>query len=238
MTRDVEETIRNQPLIAVDVVPVRWSRVRLLIGSARRRFEPFTGRFALPGVLLGTGESLIHAATRSLQTKAGIGPDSVGALFQIGAFDGPDRDPRRHAISIAFCAVIDAGESADNADLRWTPAGDLTGLPFDHDLLVSEALRQLRTRLWLDDAVTRALTGPRFATSDAARLTGAVTNEAVHQSNLRRSLAAHPGLTSMAGGPGRRPLVWEWTSPEPTRPGAAATPAGQTDVENRRAAPS
>ncbi|MFT3660460.1 MAG: NUDIX hydrolase [Gordonia sp. (in: high G+C Gram-positive bacteria)] len=205
----------SQPLIAVDVVPMRWSAEGLAVGVARREFEPFAGRFALPGVLLGAGESLDDAAARALRTKAGIGRERVRHRFQIGAFDGPDRDPRRHAISIASAAVIDPAAEPATDDLRWEPVTEVPSLPFDHDLLVAETVRQLRTRLWHDDAVTRALTGPRFSTPDAVRLTAAVTGEEVHQSNLRRSLAAHAGLSSApapeSAGRGRRPLVWAWS---------------------------
>lgn len=150
-------------------------------------------------------------------------------MFQVGAFDGPDRDPRLHAISIAFVALIDqaalaepsspmsstAVSSASRIEIEWTRYDSSAPLPFDHDAIVAEAIRQVRTRLWHDDEVTGALTGPWFSTPDAVRLTAGITATPVHQSNLRRSLASHPRLRSATapdtGRPGRRPLVWEWT---------------------------
>ncbi|GAC79333.1 8-oxo-dGTP diphosphatase [Gordonia malaquae] len=207
----------DQPLIAVDVVPVAWTQAGLVVGTARRRFEPFIGRFALPGVLLGAGERLSDAAGRALDSKAGIGASSVRHLFQIGAFDGPDREPRRHAISVAFVAVIDPGVvDGGAAEVSWTRADEESALPFDHNAIVAVALTQIRQRLWSDDDTTRALTGPWFSTPDAVRLTSDVTGQPVHQSNLRRALAGHSRLRSTqapdVGKPGRRPLVWEWSS--------------------------
>jgi 8-oxo-dGTP diphosphatase len=206
---------RDQPLIAVDVVPVSFTADGLRVASARRRFEPFEGRHALPGVLLGAGESLQTAAQRALATKAGIDAADTRHLFQIGAFDGSNRDPRQHAISIVFVAVIAPEPSiAPGPDTAWWSVEAIPALPFDHDAIVAEALAQLRTRLWHDDAVTRALTGSWFSTPDAVRLTDAITGTTTHQSNLRRALAAHPALVSRpapdTGRPGRRPLVWEW----------------------------
>jgi 8-oxo-dGTP diphosphatase len=202
-----------QPLIAVDVVPVMWTGPGLLVGVAERQFEPYQGRPALPGVLLGAGESLIEAADRALETKAGISPDAVRHRFQIGAFDGPDRDPRQHAIAVVFVAIIDPAVYDTSPD---TTTWDLpaSGLPFDHDTMVAEAVTQTRQRLWHEDDVTRALTGPWFTTSEAVYLTQDVTGERVHQSNFRRSLANHQKLRSTAapdtGRPGRQPLGWEW----------------------------
>lgn len=208
----------GQPLIAVDVVPVAWTSAGLMVGSARRLFEPFAGQFALPGVLLCAGERLAEAAFRALDSKAAIASGTVRHLFQIGAFDGPDREPRRPAISVAFVAVVDPAAIGDRSDsVEWSVAGAGRSLPFDHDAIVTEALAQLRRRLWQDDDTTQALTGPLFSTPDAVRLTTEVTGEPVHQSNLRRTLAARTRLRSTTapdtGRPGRRPLVWAWREP-------------------------
>ncbi|HEY4267757.1 MAG TPA: NUDIX hydrolase, partial [Galbitalea sp.] len=90
----------SQPLIAVDVVPIAVDSDALWIGTATRRFEPYIGREALPGVLLGAGEMIEDAARRALADKAGI--TEVRALLPLGTFDRPGRDPRSHAISIAW----------------------------------------------------------------------------------------------------------------------------------------
>ncbi len=104
---DVPSAARDQPLIAIDVVPVSFTVAEgLRVATARRAYDPYAGREALPGVLLDAAERLADGARRALRTKAGIGTGAVRHLTQVGAFDGPSRDPRETAISIAFTAVV------------------------------------------------------------------------------------------------------------------------------------
>ncbi|QKS21785.1 hypothetical protein HUN58_19545 [Curtobacterium sp. Csp1] len=51
-------------------------------------------------------------------------------------------------------------------------------LPFDHDAIVRTAVDQVRTRLWRDIPLTRALLGEVFPTSAAARLHAALHGSA------------------------------------------------------------
>jgi 8-oxo-dGTP diphosphatase len=207
------DTMPDQPLIAIDVVPVAFSASDgLRIGTATRMFDPFAGQQALPGVLLGTGESLSAAAYRALLTKSGIANADVLHLAQLGAFDQPNRDPRSAAISIAFVAVVapGAGEKTE-----WTSNEIRTiGLPFDHDSIIDTAREHLRTRLWSDTAMTAALTGAMFNTPDAGKLTEHLTGEPVDKGNFRRTLLGDPRIALMnesyIQGRGRPRALWRW----------------------------
>ncbi|OIH95289.1 NUDIX domain-containing protein [Curtobacterium sp. MCBA15_001] len=217
-----EVATREQPLIAIDVVPMSFSGSGgLLVATARRPYDPYAGQEALPGVLLHPAERLTDGARRALRTKAGLGPETVRHLAQIGAFDGPERDPRDAAISIAFVAVVDTdpGETPSTGPSAvWrVPAQAEPGLPFDHDRIIDAALDHARTRLWRDHALTRALLGGRFTTADAARLQTALFGVAPDPGNLNRALRTNPALrraddaTSPARGRGGRPPVtWTW----------------------------
>lgn len=201
----------TQPLIAVDVVPLQFTSTDgLKIGTAVRRTEPYAGRSALPGVLLAGGEQLAVAALRAAETKAGIQPGNIRCLHQIGAFDQKGRDPREHAISIAFLAVIPTSPG-----IVWRPvARRATGLPFDHDTIVEAALEQARNRLWTDTRFTRALLGEKFTTSAAAQLTADLTGVKPHAGNFHRSLSNNAALTRVGNaafaGSGRPPGLWRW----------------------------
>jgi 8-oxo-dGTP diphosphatase len=207
---------RDQPLIAIDVVPVSFTTTDgLRVATARRAYDPYAGREALPGVLLHAAERLADGARRALRTKTGIAPAAVRHLAQVGAFDGPSRDPRETAISIAFLAVV--GPGVDGGTAVWRAAvGADQGLPFDHDAIVRAAVDQVRTRLWRDVPLTRALLGDVFPTSAAAALHAALHGSAPDAGNLNRALRTNPALVrtdappASTGRGGRPPATWTW----------------------------
>lgn len=199
----------NQPLIAVDVVPVSYSPPDgIRFGVTERQHAPYAGRLALPGVLLGGDERLEAAVYRALESKSGVSPAEVRHLTQIGAFDLPGRDPREHAVSVAFVAVVSPGAG----DLAWDrqPAS----LPFDHDSIVAAAREQLRVRLWADTALTQALLGDRFTTTDAVNVEHQLTGVSPHAPNVLRRLVADPRLVrdprGVASSRGKPRAVFNW----------------------------
>ncbi len=233
---DAASAARDQPLIAIDVVPMSFTTAGgLRVATARRPYSPFAGREALPGVLLQAAERLVDGARRALRTKTGIEAAAVRHLAQVGAFDGPSRDPRDAAISIAFLAVVAPdgapGSGPDDGRVGAPDDASVTGggpavwrvpdqgepsLPFDHDAIVRAAVDHVRTRLWRDVPLTRALLGPAFPTSAAAALHTALHGSAPDAGNLNRSLrtnqalvrATEPAAASTRGG--RPPATWTW----------------------------
>lgn len=210
------DAVRDQPLIAVDVVPIAFGPEGLAVATAARQFEPFEGEQALPGVLLGPTELLSEAALRSLESKAGMPPTHVRTLLQLGAFDGPGRDPRDSAISVAFLAVVDPGSGSRS---QWSAVdGVPLGLPFDHDDIVERARALMHDSLWTNRRLTRALMGDVFTTAAAAALHEAVRGVKPHINNLRRDLGASADLEQVPGfdedkrGPGRPALTWRWAT--------------------------
>lgn len=207
---------RDQPLIAIDVVPVAFTADRgLVVATARRAYDPYAGLEALPGVLLDGSELLADGARRALRTKAGVDAPAVRHLAQVGTFDGPDRDPRSTAISVSFVAVLRPG-AADGDDITWTSIGALSGLPFDHDRIVRAAAEHMRTRLWGDRPMTSALLGDPFPTTAASRLVADLTGAAPDPGNLNRALRTNPDLdranppADRAARGGRPPAYWSW----------------------------
>lgn len=118
----------------------------------KRRWEPFQGRWALPGGHLDEGEATLRAAHRELHEETGIRINTP-PLTLAGVYADPGRDPRGRYVTFAYTATLpdvlgmlpNPAASDDAADARWVLLDDaLTGsvrLAFDHHRIITEALR-------------------------------------------------------------------------------------------------
>lgn len=206
-----------QPLVSIDVVPVWVEDGQAQFGLGVRKYEPFKGVLALPGVLMGHERSG-EAAARALSTKVGIEPSGVLAVRDVGVFDSAERDPRGPTMSIAKVAVLATTAAAAAVEQGTMTAhllaeAQVDSLPFDHARIAVEARKTLAAALWSDPAVLRALLGDGFSTSEAVALESGLTGGGADLSNMRRRLAAVPGLLSgpgVRGKTGRPSTSWLW----------------------------
>jgi 8-oxo-dGTP diphosphatase len=129
----------KQPGLGADSVLFDSSGRLLLV---RRKYPPFQGHYALPGGFIEVGETTEQAALRELKEETGI-DGSIVRL--IGVYSDPNRDPRRHVVSIAYLvhapdrkpvAGDDAAEAEFVADWRSQE------LAFDHAKIVADAISQ------------------------------------------------------------------------------------------------
>jgi 8-oxo-dGTP diphosphatase len=203
----------EQPIVSIDVVPVRFDGTEIKVAFGRRIFEPFIGQLALPGVLLLPTESIDDAAYRALDSKTGIKRSEVVTLVRLGAFDNPDRDPRGATISIALAAVITA--DADSELSNWQSEREFEELPFDHATIIEEAFSELNVRLWRNKEVTKALVGAEFSTAHAIKLTETLSTGAVDKTNFTRTLKNYPYVEKIGAvktGRGRPSAGWKFIS--------------------------
>ncbi|MBC9927291.1 NUDIX hydrolase [Leucobacter sp. cx-169] len=196
----------DQPLVSVDVVAVRWDGGALRYAIHHRKFEPFLGELALPGVLLLPGESLEAAARRAVSAKLGLPDTSIRHVTQFGAFDETNRDPRGATIAIGHLAFLTDGPDGEATWVDFTDTA--VPLPFDHNTIVTAAWDSLRSRVWIDWPVTRALLGEGFTTGQVITLATLLDHMPYQVSNLARWLAG-TGHIEKAGMRGRD-TVWRW----------------------------
>ncbi len=208
----------SQPLISVDVVPLRFrprDGITVILGA--RAAEPHAGSLALPGVLLGH-ERLNEAVGRAL-AKIDALPQDGGGLAPVEVFDNPDRDPRGPTLSITYLVAVDQ-HFEPGGQVRALALDDplLETLPFDHSTILTAAQAVARRALWSDLPLTRAFLGETFTTRDAADLSDLLdpSQRPVDRSNLARELSRNPSVRALGSvgehRRGRPAGGWEWTS--------------------------
>ncbi|MEV0445628.1 NUDIX hydrolase [Streptomyces spectabilis] len=130
------ETIRY----TADVIVTTTDGYVLLI---ERGWDPYAGRWALPGGHVDSGETSRAAAARELAEEAGVYavPEE---LTQIGTFDQPGRDPRGRYVTVAYQltvvpgTIVEPGDDAVRAE--WWPLNALPPLAFDHADILRTAM--------------------------------------------------------------------------------------------------
>ena len=131
----------DRPWLTADSV-VFDDRGRVLL--VRRKNPPFQGQYALPGGYVEYGETTEHAAARELAEETGL---VAANLSLIGVYSDPDRDPRRHVVSIAYRIAVagyDSHAGDDAADAAFVPNWEDLDLAFDHRKIVEDAIRKRR----------------------------------------------------------------------------------------------
>ncbi len=124
--------------ITVDCVVFDANDRLLLI---KRKKPPFEGRYAFPGGFVEYGETTEKAAARELKEETGLTAKSVKL---VGVYSRPDRDPRKHVVTVAYLISVDscepqAGDDATSAEFvaDWKNMQ----LAFDHNEILSDALK-------------------------------------------------------------------------------------------------
>jgi 8-oxo-dGTP diphosphatase len=215
-----------RPSVTVDVVLFTVVDTDLKVLLVRRGEAPFSGAWALPGgfVRVGEergarGETLEAAARRELAEETGLASPRI-YLEQLGAFGGPDRDPRGRVISVAYFALLDPElrgtvaarggpvlrAGTDAADARWvsiaSEARKLT-LAFDHRELLEAALTRLRERVE-SSTLAFELVPPTFTVGELREVFEAIRGEAHDPANFRRKFERMLDEGHLEEAPGKR----------------------------------
>lgn len=131
--------IHKNPALTVDGLIIKGHKIVLI----KRSKSPFEGHYALPGGFVEYGETVESALKREIAEETGL---KVKIKSLVGVYSDPNRDPRGHVVSLAFKAQITGGELSSGSDACEVRLFDIRNLPqlaFDHEKIISDALRQV-----------------------------------------------------------------------------------------------
>ncbi|MFA9190621.1 NUDIX domain-containing protein [Flavobacterium sp. FZUC8N2.13] len=137
----------DKVLLSVDCIIFGFDNEGLKILLIKRDFEPEKGKWSLMGGFLKKEESLNKAAIRVLNFYTGLQDIYMEQFY---AYSDVDRDPVERTISVAYYALINIenhnAELIKNYEAQWFSISNMPKLIFDHNEMVSHAMRRLRYR--------------------------------------------------------------------------------------------
>ena len=133
----------KNPIPTVDVILQKGSEVLLI----KRKNEPFKDHLALPGGFVNQGEKVETAALREVSEETSLEIELVDIL---GVYSDPNRDPRRHILTVVFIGIILKGvpnPKDDSSEIQWIQLDDIQkkDLAFDHKQILSDYTQWRKT---------------------------------------------------------------------------------------------
>ena len=123
------------PLLVVDII------IEVDGGIVTIERVNFPQGRALPGGCVDVGETCEHAAIREAEEETGLKIEQVRML---GIYDDPNRDPRGHAVSVAYICTAEGtpvgADDATNAEVESAEEVANQNLCFDHNQIVLDYL--------------------------------------------------------------------------------------------------
>lgn len=150
--------------VTTDIVIFTIENEELKVLLIKRVKEPFKNQWALPGGFLLKKEDPEKATKRILKDKAGI---ANVYLEQLYTFAGSGRDPRGNVITISYFALtprnkIEIKETKEIQAPTFRSIKKLPDIAFDHNRIISYALKRLQSKLEYTNVVYSLL--PKFFT--------------------------------------------------------------------------
>src|SRR5262245_26824406 len=177
------------------VLQVRADRLQGLLWE--RAFEPFAGRWSLPGGYLVSGETLEDSIRRHLAVKVDV--RELSHLEQLETLSDPARNPSEWQLATTYLGLVPSDvDPALPPDTRWHCVDELPRLAFDHGAIVLAGRERLRAKLSYTN-IGFALAPGEFTISELRELYVAALGHEVSATNLQRVLVRRRTLEPTGG---------------------------------------
>lgn len=121
------------------------------------------GSKGFPGGLIRPDETAEQAAKRIIKDKAGISEKKV-YIEQLYTFSAVNRDPRGRVVSVSYLALVpweklSEKEKKDTAESWWANFREAKPLAYDHNEMLQEAVKRLRSRVSATTLIGKVMPG-------------------------------------------------------------------------------
>ena len=175
--------------LTVDAVVFGYEEGNISILLIKRKYEPFKGKWAIPGGFVKNEESLEEAVQRELQEETGV---QINYLEQLYTFGETDRDPRGRVVSVAYFGLVRPNAfkieaSTDAADVQWFHMNELPEISFDHKTILETAIKRLKGKITYEP-IGFELLDQKFPFSDLEKLYTTLLGRPVDRRNFRKKI--------------------------------------------------
>ena len=175
--------------LSVDCVIFGFQNPDLEVLLIKLDVDPERGSWALPGGNILEDEGLDDAAARVLEELSGV---KNIYMEQVSAFGNVDRFPLHRVVTFTYYALINpelyhlkAGIKA--SAVQWFRLDDIPDLPFDHNQILTKALKQLRTRV-RSKPIGFELIPKKFTLTHLQNLYQSILGHELDKRNFRRKI--------------------------------------------------
>ncbi|MFI2743640.1 NUDIX hydrolase [Zhouia sp. PK063] len=181
----------NTPSIklSVDAVVFGYEEGNISVLLIKRKYEPFKGKWAIPGGFVLFNESLESAVERELFEETGI---KINYLEQLYTFGNPERDPRGRVVSVAYFGLVRPDTfkifaSTDAEQVQWFSINKLPELSFDHKEILNAAIARLQAKITYEP-IGFELLDKKFPFSDLEKLYTTLLGREIDRRNFRKKI--------------------------------------------------
>lgn len=192
-------------VLATDVAIFTVAGNELKILLIKMQKEPYLKHWALPGGLIEPKETAEKAARKHLHKRTGI---KGVYLEQLYTFSKINRDPFGRVVSVAYFALVPSSGIRLRSDGQsaWFAVNKLPPLAYDHQEMVSLAVRRLKSKLTYSP-IAYSLLPSEFTLGELQKTYEIILGKSLDKRNFRKKILASELLQKAGkkkrGGPNR-----------------------------------